>query len=183
MMRCRTVGFTLLIAIVATFTMLGAIVVRNPDTHDHISKTLRPSYDRTPLDLIGPADLGTITADLPPFKFPEAVALDAAGSGNDAPGAAEPVEIMLNTLEFAIDPSRVELQVGAPVELVVMNTGDQVHGIWIPDFGIKQDIRSGKTKKFTFTPERAGRVRFECSYNLCGTDEEHAQMTGYFMVV
>lgn len=181
----RSVGYILLIAVVATFLFLGAIVMRSPNTHDHIYPTLRPSYDRTPVGLIGPTDLDAITADLAPFKFPErqTVALGATGPAGDAPVAAEPVQVMLNTLEYAIDPSRVELAAGTPVELTVMNEGSQVHGIWIPDFGIKQNIRSGKTKEFTFTPEQVGRVRFECSYNLCGTPEEHAQMTGYFTVV
>jgi heme/copper-type cytochrome/quinol oxidase subunit 2 len=91
-------------------------------------------------------------------------------------------QITFSQFEYGFDPARIELQVRVPVELTVANEGDQVHGIWIPDYAISDDIRSGKTKTFTFTPEETGRIRYTCSYNLCGTEDEHAQMKGFITV-
>lgn len=200
-MFLRAVGFSGLAFVVAVSSLLSAVIVRGPQTHDHIAASLRDSYDRTPLDPMNGSDLASILADLPDFSFPAQPVLVAVPgvlpvdeaahtigdehdeADNEAAAQQPPTQkLTLTTSEFGFDPSRVELQVGVPVELTVLNDGDQVHGIWIPDYAISADIRSGKSKTFTFTPEQSGRIRFTCNYNLCGTEEEHAQMTGFITV-
>lgn len=200
-MHLRMIGFGGMAFVVVTVSLLSAIVMCGPQTHDHIAASLRASYDRTPLDFVEASDLTTILVDLPEFSFPEPVqvvavppvpqAADMAHMPGDEHSPAEHgivaqelqvQKITLRQFEFGFAPDRIELQVGVPVELTVVNEGDQVHGIWIPDFALSDDIRSGKTKVFTFIPEKTGRIRFTCSYNLCGTEEEHAQMKGFITV-
>ncbi len=199
----RMVGFGGLAFVVATSSLLSAVIVRSPQTHDHIASSLSPEYIRTSLDSIGPADLTAIIADLPRFSFPEPpqlVAASALFSASSAEGSGDqtaPVngtvestaqqqpkvqEIAFDQFEFEFSQERIELKVGVPVKLTLTNQGDQVQGLWIPEFAIMADIRSGKNKEFTFIPEKSGRFRFTCSYNLCGTEEEHAQMKGYIIV-
>jgi heme/copper-type cytochrome/quinol oxidase subunit 2 len=195
------VGVSGLVFVVVTSSLLSAVIVRSPQTHDHIARSLRHDYARTPLDSVEAADLPAILADLPEFSFPDLVKV-AAAQGPPAAGetahtagdehnlaehatATQQLQMQTITLrqsEYGFDPDRVELQAGVPVELTVTNEGEQVHGIWVPDLAIMEDIRSGKTKVFTFTPEKAGRIPFTCSYNLCGTEEEHAQMKGFITV-
>ncbi|MEE8442159.1 MAG: cupredoxin domain-containing protein [Dehalococcoidia bacterium] len=200
-MNLRLIGFGGVAFVVVTASLLSTIVLRDPQTHDHIAASLRAGYDRTPLDSVGATNLPAILVDLPDFSFPAPPVVAAAPTGESNSEATHiadeeqsdgeegiPTEepqvqkITLRQFEFGFGPERIELAVGVPVELTVMNEGDQVHGIWIPDFAISEDIRSGKTKVFTFTPEEAARFRFTCSYNLCGTDEEHAQMKGFITV-
>lgn len=200
-MFLRVVGLSGLAFVVVISLLLSTVIIRGPQTHDHIAATLRDSYDRTPLDSIEDSDLTTILADLPEFSFPAQPVLVAAPGVSPINGAAHTAgdehseadheaeaqqpqvrKLTLTQFEFGFDPSRVELQVGVPVELTVSNEGDQVHGIWIPEYAISADIRSGKSKTFLFTPEQSGRIRFTCSYNLCGTEEEHAKMSGFITV-
>lgn len=188
-MSFRTVGYASMTFILVVPIILGTVIMRSPRTHDHISNTLRSGYTRTPLDNIEATDLDITLADLPRFSFAEWSPPRSAGdeivSRPDAESDTKATEVMKITMrqfEYGLDVDAVELKVGVPVELTVVNDGDQVHGIWIPDFAISDDLRSGKTKVFEFTPEKTGRIRFSCNYNLCGTDEEHAKMAGSFIV-
>jgi len=199
-MMSRLVGYGGMAFALVTALVLSGIIARSPRTHDHISNTLSDSYVRTSLDEVGPANLEAILADLPEFSFPRATypatvpsvhAVDLAHMPDEADIRAEPAitpdepevqRVTIRQFEYNLDPDRIELEVGVPVELTVINEGDQVHGIWIPEFAISQDVRSGKSKVFAFTPDKTGRIRFTCSYNLCGTEEEHAKMAGFITV-
>jgi heme/copper-type cytochrome/quinol oxidase subunit 2 len=209
MMRERIVPYGGLTFVVAAALMLGTIIARSPDTHGHLWHSLPAGYDRTPLDTIEPADLDAIEAELLPFTFPTPPAggeqpaaagpaepADATGSADAAGSAPEGGEVQRITLietEYAIAPDMGEmmtgmidegltLKLGVPVELTVTNEGKQTHGLWMADFGIYEDIRSGKTAVFKFTPDKPGRFRFTCSYSLCGSEEEHARMVGFLTV-
>jgi heme/copper-type cytochrome/quinol oxidase subunit 2 len=183
------VGFGGLAFVVVTALGLGTIIMRGPWTHDNIDPTLRESYARTPLDSVGEMDLVAVLKDLPEFSFPASSSFAAVSASGDSDEAAhtasedaEPQKVTLVESEYQFEPARIELKAGAPVELTLKNEGKQVHGLWIPDFAIMDDVRSGKSKTFTFIPEKPGRYRHTCSYNLCGTDEEHARMKGFITV-
>lgn len=187
--RVRSVPIAWLSVVVSVPVLLAAIVSRNPDTHGHLWPTLPDHYHRTPVDTVRPIDLEAVLADLPPFEFPRPALLAAAasqeataGMGRLMPAAEEVQEVTLVETEYGIGPDRVEVRVGVPVVLTVINEGDQVHGLWLPEVGIAEDIRSGKSQTFRFTPEKPGRFRYMCSYALCGTDEEHARMVGFLTV-
>ncbi len=140
------------------------------------------------LKLMGAAGIAAVAINVPSTA---SVANGVAVTNGEVNGAADsavarqaqPQLVNLVEYEFGFDMDRIKVQAGVPVELSVTNEGDQVHGIWIPDLAIMDDIRSGKSKVFKFTPEKPGRFRFTCSYNLCGTEEEHAQMKGFIEVI
>ena len=199
----RVVPRAVLGFVVVAPLVLATVIARSPDTHGHTWQTFHPDYARTPLDTVGEADLDRTLADLAPFSFPAPPRPQVAASVADrapapaamtgmpgmaamarpAPAAEAAVQkIALATSEYAIAPANLEVKAGVPVELTVTNEGKQVHGVWMPEFGIAQDIRPGKTQVFKFTPDKPGRFRYVCSYNLCGTDEQHARMVGFMTV-
>lgn len=197
MRREHIVPYAGMIVIVSAALGLVTIVARSPDTHGHFWHSVPATYTRTQVGEIAPADLPAILANLPPFAFPapnNAVAaapqtrhsmanMDAAAPAQGGAGQQADIQkITLTESEYGIEPARLTLKVGVPVELTVMNTGKQVHGIWIPEFGIAEDIRSGKTKVFRFTPDKPGRLRYVCSYSLCGTEEQHGKMVGFLTI-
>lgn len=193
MTRERMVPYGGLAFIVVAALTLATLIIRTPDTHGHLWRTLPADYDRTPVDDMAPADLQVVLADLPPFSFPKPEKVAArveeagdkaadTGSAQVAAAEQEAQEAEIVQTEFAITPDRLTLKVGVPVEMTVKNEGKQVHGLWMPDFGIAEDIRSGRTEVFRFTPDKPGRFRYTCSYSLCGTEKQHAQMAGFLTV-
>jgi len=197
MRREHIVPYTGLTVIVSAALGLVTIVARSPDTHGHFWHSVPAAYTRTQVGAIDPADLPAILANLPPFAFPapnKAVAAapqaghNMANMGSTAPAQREAgkqadiQKITLTEREYGIEPARLTLKVGVPVELTVVNQGKQVHGLWMPEFGIAEDIRSGKTKVFRFTPDKPGRFRYVCSYSLCGTEEQHGKMVGFLTI-
>lgn len=197
MRREYIVPYTGVTVIVSAALGLVTIVARSPDTHGHFWHSVPATYTRTQVGAIAPADLPAILANLPPFAFPApnkpVAVVPQAGHSMANMGSAAPAQsqagtqadiqkITLTESEYGIEPARLTLKIGVPVELTVVNTGKQVHGIWIPEFGIAEDIRSGKTKVFRFTPDKPGRVRYVCSYSLCGTEEQHGKMVGFLTI-
>ena len=193
MRRERIVPYGGLAFVVIASLLLMTIVLRSPDTHGHFWRVLPRDYTRTPVGDIGEADLRAILAELPPFAFPapSRAAAGAPEGGHDMAGmessasaqsGADVQKMTLTESEYAIAPDRLTLKVGVPVELTVANAGKQAHGLWMPEFGIAQDIRSGKTQVFRFTPDTPGRFRYVCSYSLCGTEAEHGRMVGFLSV-
>lgn len=198
MIRERMVPLGGLVFVVAAALMLATIIARAPYTHGNLWRWLPSDYARTPVSVIGEVDLEAIVAELPPFEFPApSGAQQAQKTGNStggghgemggmaAPvdsGPAEVQKVTLTQKEFGFTPDRLTLKVGVPVELTLKNEGEQVHGLWIPEFGISDEVRKGRSEVFKFTPEKPGRIRYVCSYNLCGTEEEHARMVGFVTV-
>lgn len=66
-----------------------------------------------------------------------------------------------------------------PVRLV-MTSQDVIHGFFVPDFRLKQDVVPGRYVTLWFDPDRAGTYRLYCS-QFCGTD--HAAMGGMVTVM
>jgi cytochrome c oxidase subunit 2 len=66
-----------------------------------------------------------------------------------------------------------------PVRLV-MASQDVIHGFFVPDFRLKQDVVPGRYVTLWFDPDRVGTYRFFCS-QFCGTD--HAEMGGAVSVM
>jgi len=102
-----------------------------------------------------------------------------AGSATRAAGA-DPVdrEIKVTARRFAFEPSRITVQKGERVKLIVTSE-DVDHGFAIEEFGIDERIKAKQTKVIELTPDHAGRFKFSCSVR-CG--DGHADMVGYLVV-
>lgn len=181
-MSSRIIGFVGMGFVALAALMLSVIIIRSPDTHHNLAPALRADYARSPTDSIEVAHLEDTLARLPEFTFPAPSPLTAADGDLAGSDHGELHKITVRQFEFGYDPIQIELEAGASVELTVVNEGNQVHGIWIPELGISEDIRSGRSMTFTFVVEKAGRIRFGCNYSLCGSEEEHAQMDGEIVV-
>jgi len=57
--------------------------------------------------------------------------------------------------------------------LLQMQSEDVIHGFWVPEFRVKQDVLPGTTKELRVTPTVIGQYKVRCSV-LCGTS--HALM-------
>jgi cytochrome c oxidase subunit 2 len=86
--------------------------------------------------------------------------------------------IAITASKFAFDQAEIRVRRGEPVTLVVVSP-DFVHGLSVPDFGVRADGIPGRTVELTFTPTRSGRFTFLCD-NFCG--EGHDKMMGVLVV-
>lgn len=90
----------------------------------------------------------------------------------------QPVEIKVTARRFQFDPATITVPKGKPVKLVITSV-DVSHGFAIKEFGIKETIEAKQTKTIEFTPDRAGRFRFYCTF-YCG--DGHEDMFGELVV-
>jgi len=68
----------------------------------------------------------------------------------------------------------LHVAIGQPVRLV-MTSEDVIHGFFVPEFRLKQDVLPGRYVTLWFTPTLVGQFHLFCS-QFCGTD--HAGMGG-----
>jgi cytochrome c oxidase subunit 2 len=71
--------------------------------------------------------------------------------------------------------NELHVPVGVPVRLTMISQ-DVIHGFFIPQFRIKQDVLPGRYTQQWFIATKAGRYNLECS-KYCGTG--HSEMGGY----
>src|SRR5580765_1942751 len=102
--------------------------------------------------------------------------LYGAASAQDNP--AQPVEIKVTARRFQFDPSTITVQKGRPVRLVI-TSADVDHGFAIEEFNVSVKIKAKQTTIVEFTPDRAGRFRFQCTV-YCG--DGHEDMFGELVV-
>ena len=74
--------------------------------------------------------------------------------------------------EYNITSSTLNLPVDKQV-LLQLTSLDVLHGFWVPEFRLKQDVVPGTTKELRVTPDRVGEYKVRCSV-ICGTS--HAKM-------
>ncbi len=109
-------------------------------------------------------------------------ALAAAGSAilraGFAQGAGEPRVIEMTARRFAYEPNEIALKAGERV-VVAIRSLDFVHGMNIPDLGMRLDLMPGRVTRLELHPEAPGVIDFVCD-NFCG--DGHEAMHGRFVV-
>jgi cytochrome c oxidase subunit 2 len=109
--------------------------------------------------------------------------LGAAGAALVRAGAAqgvnaEPRVIEMTAHRFAYEPNEIALKVGERV-VVAIRSLDFVHGMNIPDLGLRLDLVPGRVTRLELQPKATGVIDFVCD-NFCG--EGHEEMHGRFVV-
>jgi cytochrome c oxidase subunit 2 len=104
----------------------------------------------------------------------------AAAGCRQAPADTAPPDVIRQIVmkKWAIVPSRIEVQEGKEVELIV-TSADVEHGIAIPKLGIREPVQPGRPTIVRFRAKAAGVYSMRCSV-LCGRG--HDQMTGEVVV-
>jgi cytochrome c oxidase subunit II len=98
-----------------------------------------------------------------------------AAPTQSAKPAPIPLEINVQAMQFAwifdypkgIETGELHVPLGQPI-LLKMKSNDVIHGFWVPEFRIKQDVIPGRTTTVRFTPTRTGQYVLNCT-QLCGT--------------
>lgn len=93
----------------------------------------------------------------------------SAVSGSQAkssPPASQRINIAVTSDGFT--PERSRIKVGQPVTLVVTRQVDRTCAteIVIQEYGINQSLPKDQPVEVTFTPTRAGPIRFACAMNM-----------------
>ncbi len=113
----------------------------------------------------------------------------AAGAGALALGAALSTAtlaqpggtvrtIAITAKRFAYIPDEIALKLGEKVVLAVTSL-DFMHGMNIPDLGVRVDLVPGRTTHMEIEPKQAGVIEFVCD-NFCG--DHHEEMFGRLVV-
>ncbi len=81
---------------------------------------------------------------------------------------AEPKKVEIAVTEKGFEPARVKVAKGEPVKLVVTRKTDATCAkqILVPDAGLKADLPLDKPVTLTFTPKRAGELKYECEMHM-----------------
>jgi len=61
------------------------------------------------------------------------------------------------------EPDRIEVPLGATVELTVKNEDNEQHGLFFSEFGVQDVVRPRSTKTIRFTANRLGETSSFCS--------------------
>jgi cytochrome c oxidase subunit II len=89
------------------------------------------------------------------------------------------VQMVLMTAErFKYTPDEITVKKGVPVDLV-LTTKDRLHGFYVPELGLRAEIKPGETEHVRFTPDKVGKFVMECDI-FCG--EGHESMDGTIIV-
>lgn len=97
----------------------------------------------------------------------------------EAAMTAEPRVIEITARRFRFEPSRVEVEKGEKVRLV-LRSADGVHGFCIRKFKVTEEIpRGGEPVSIEFTATAAGEFAIVCS-EVCG--KGHEDMKGLLVV-
>lgn len=106
-----------------------------------------------------------------------AAAATATGVGVWAQ-SAEPRVIAVVAKRFAYMPNVIPVKLGEKVVLAVTSL-DFVHGLNIPDLGIRADLVPGRVTRVELTANKLGNIDFVCD-NFCG--DHHEEMHGSLVV-
>jgi cytochrome c oxidase subunit 2 len=74
--------------------------------------------------------------------------------------------------DYKITSTTLNLPVNHQV-LLKMSSNDVIHGFWVPEFRVKQDVLPGRVVELRVTPTMIGQYKVRCSV-ICGTS--HALM-------
>jgi cytochrome c oxidase subunit 2 len=95
-----------------------------------------------------------------------------------AEAAGEPKVIEMTARRFAYEPNEIALKAGERV-IVAIRSLDFVHGMNIPDLGMRLDLVPGRVTRLELQPKAPGVIDFLCD-NFCG--DGHEGMHGRFVV-
>lgn len=95
-----------------------------------------------------------------------------------ARAVADPRVIPMTARRFVYEPAEIPLKAGERV-VVEIRSVDFVHGMNIPDLGMRLDLMPGKVTLLELQPESPGVIDFVCD-NFCG--DGHEEMHGRFVV-
>ena len=109
-------------------------------------------------------------------------ALAAAGAAvlraASAQSPREPRVIEMTARRFVYEPNEIALTAGEPVVIAIRSL-DFVHGMNLPDLGVRLDLVPGRVTQLNLHPKTPGAIDFLCD-NFCG--EGHEGMHGRFVV-
>lgn len=109
------------------------------------------------------------------FAAAGAAALERSGVAQTVAG---PRIIEMTARRFAYEPNEIALKAGERVVIAIRSL-DFVHGMNIPDLGMRLDLVPGRVTRLELQPKAPGTIDFVCD-NFCG--DGHEQMHGRFVV-
>jgi len=86
--------------------------------------------------------------------------------------------IPVKAKKFAFTPNEITVKKGEPLALE-LTSEDRPHGFYLPDFGIRSEIKPGTIIRVRLTPEKTGKFGFACDV-FCGSG--HEEMSGTLIV-
>ncbi len=95
-----------------------------------------------------------------------------------AQAEGEPRVIELTARRFAYVPNEIALKAGERV-VVAIRSLDFMHGMNLPDLGIRLDLVPGQVTRLNLHPKAPGVIDFVCD-NFCG--DGHEDMHGRFVI-
>jgi len=98
--------------------------------------------------------------------------------GGIAQSVAGPRTIEMTAHRFAYEPNEIALRAGERVVIAIRSL-DFVHGMNIPDLGMRLDLVPGRVTRLELQPKVPGTIDFVCD-NFCG--DGHEEMHGRFIV-
>jgi cytochrome c oxidase subunit II len=104
------------------------------------------------------------------------VAIAAATATVGAAPAPQVIRMTVKKFEYSV--KEIHAKKGVPVTIEITSE-DRLHGFSIPDFGVRGDVKKGKTTKIAFTPDKTGTFDYLCDI-FCG--DGHGDVTGKLIV-
>ena len=95
-----------------------------------------------------------------------------------AQAEAEPRVIEMTARRFTYEPNEIALKAGERV-VVAIRSLDFMHGMNLPDLGMRLDLIPGRVTRLNLHPKVPGVIDFVCD-NFCG--DGHEEMHGRFVV-
>jgi plastocyanin len=89
---------------------------------------------------------------------------DDNGDGGGGEGSAAQT-VDLTAQNFAFDPSTIEVDAGAEVELTFNNEDDVEHSFTAEDLDVEVEAEGGESATTSFTAPESGTVEFICKYH------------------
>jgi cytochrome c oxidase subunit II len=90
----------------------------------------------------------------------------------------EPRVIEMTARRFTYEPKEIALKAGERVVIAIRSL-DFVHGMNLPDLGMRLDLVPGRVTRLNLNPKAPGVIDFVCD-NFCG--DGHEEMHGRFVV-
>jgi cytochrome c oxidase subunit 2 len=95
-----------------------------------------------------------------------------------AQNVSEPRVIEMTARRFTYEPNEIALKAGERVVIAIRSL-DFVHGMNLPDLGMRLDLTPGRVTRLELHPKEPGVIDFVCD-NFCG--DGHERMHGRFIV-
>jgi plastocyanin len=90
---------------------------------------------------------------------------DNGDGGGDSGNVGATQSVDLTAQDFAFDPSSIEVDSGAEVELTFNNEDDVEHSFTAEDLDAEVEAEGGESATTTFTAPESGTVEFICEYH------------------